>query len=127
MRFSLYWVLKLYPKCCIVVQNWVYTMNQPEKLDKIIIEDRLNLGSEEILDRVLHIANERAQLYGWQSFELRALDDKTIIEDGLSRFEFDVWGLSGERSNVEPTQDNLPEKSGGEEKYVASPFKGVDL
>ena len=102
-------------------------MNQPEKLDKIIIEDRLNLGSEEILDRVLHIANERAQLYGWQSFELRALDDKTIIEDGLSRFEFDVWGLSGERSNVEPTQDNLPEKSGGEERHVASPFKDADL
>ena len=102
-------------------------MNQPEKLDKIIIEDRLDLNSEEILDRVLHIANRRAQLYGWQSFELKALDDKTILKDEFRRFEFDVWGLSKEHSNFDPNQEKSSQDSSYKEQHVASSSKEVGL
>ena len=102
-------------------------MNQLEKLDKIVLEDRLNLSSEEILDRVLYIANERAQLYGWYSFELKALDDKTMIKDGWRRFEFDVWGLSEEQLSTKSNQGKSSEESSHKERYVASSHKEVGL
>ena len=102
-------------------------MSQPEKLDTIILEDQLNLNSKEILDRVLHIANERAQLYGWQSFELKALDDKAIAKDGLRRFEFDVWGLSEESLNTDSNKGKSSESTYKDEGYAASPSKEVGL
>ena len=88
-------------------------MNQVKTLDKIILEDRLNLKEKEILERVEHIANERAKLGGWDSFEIKPVLGISLGDSTVRRFEFDILSVS-KKSNIQGKKTVSPESNGQE-------------
>jgi hypothetical protein len=80
-------------------------MQQIEKLDRIIIEDDLNLSSQEIFERAQGIVEDRSKTFGWHSVELRAAPNVLSVNVGFKRYEFDVFGIAGERIELSNAAD----------------------
>lgn len=74
-------------------------MEWVKKLDKITIEDNLNLSSQEILSCAQDIADDRSKLYNWKSIEVRSVTLSIEATPGFRRFEFEVFGVAGENFN----------------------------
>jgi hypothetical protein len=75
-------------------------MEQVEKLDKIIIEDNLNLSVEELFARAKDIADEKSLQFGWTACELRSIKSNILPTSGYRRFEYDIFGLSNQGAEV---------------------------
>lgn len=99
-------------------------MDQLEKLDRIIIEDNLNLSVEELFSRAKDIADEKSHQFGWMSCELRLIKSNTLPTSGYRRFEYDIFGLANEGAEV-PNASNKANLNKTPKAAASSPDAGV--
>lgn len=99
-------------------------MEHLEKLDKITIEDNLNLSAEELFARAKDIADEKSHKFGWTACELRSIQSNTLPTSGYRRFEYDLFGLPNEGAEI-PNASNKANLNKTPKAAASSPDAGI--
>lgn len=97
---------------------------QQQKLDILILEDNMNLSSEQLQKHAQLAALDEAKVYGWESVEVRMSNIKPEQNGEFLRYTFDVYGVPSENLEVHPEQQ-LASKSSPKPKAAAAPDVGV--
>lgn len=78
-----------------------------QKLDILIIEDKLNLSMDELIKRANHAANEDAITFGWESIEVKPSATNPEKNGEYMRYSFDVFGVPRESINAPSEQQSV--------------------
>jgi hypothetical protein len=88
------------------------------KLDLIVIEDKYNLSSDEILQRANEIAQTRGFENGWQISEVKECQPPQQ-RDGLRIYHFDLFGFESVKTSSDENGQKI--STDNSHRSVAAP------